>query len=324
MYKNKTIGVVIPAYNEEFLIDKTLITIPDYVDRIIVVNDGSKDKTLETIKTHQKKDNRIVIVNHEKNKGLGQSLIDGYLATTQEDLFAVAIMAGDAQMNPNELSWLLEPTISGKADYVKGNRLFHEEVVNRMPTYRFLGNSLLTLLTKFATGYWHVVDPQCGYTVITSEALKNIPVHNMTKGYGYNADILNMLNVNNFRVADVEIEPIYGQEKSKIKLWKYIPKVSLLLLRLFLRRISTKYAIKDFHPLVLFYTFSFINLFLISVPLGTRFFYLFFKYGEAPKTTLIILTFNLTIGFLSLFFAMYMDMEDNRNLSFKDTHKISR
>lgn len=321
MYKNKKIGVIIPAYNEEVLIKKTLDTMPEFIDKIIVINDGSRDQTLNILKSYQKKDDRITVIDHKKNMGLGQSLIDGYImASKEENLFAVAVMAGDAQMSPEDLPWLLEPLINEDVDYVKGNRLFHEEVTNRMPAHRFIGNAFLTLLTKFATGYWHVVDPQCGYTIITIAALKEIPINKMTKGYGYNADILNMLNINNFKVADVEIEPVYGDEKSKIKLWKYIPKVSILLSRLFLRRISTKYAIKDFHPLVLFYLFSFFNLFLLSAPLSIRFLYLFYSYGEAPKTTLIILTFTFIMGFLSLFFAMYMDMEDNRMLSFKKRH----
>jgi hypothetical protein len=183
-----------------------------------------------------------------------------------------------------------------------------------MPTHRFIGNNGLTLLTKFATGYWHSMDPQCGYTAISLKALKVIPIETMIKGYGYNAHILYMLNINNFKVMDKEIEPVYGDEKSKIKLATYIPRVSTLLVKLFFSRIISKYAIRDFHPLFLFYLFSFFNLFVVCIPLGVRFFYMYYLYGSAPLTTMILFSFAFTNGFFSLFFGMWLDMEDNRRL----------
>jgi hypothetical protein len=173
---------------------------------------------------------------------------------------------------------------------------------------------LLTLLTKFATGFWHIIDPQCGYTAISKKALSTIPVENMIKGYGYPADILNMLNLYNFKVADVPIKPIYGEETSTIVLRKFILVVSKLLIRLFLRRMRHKYLIREFHPLIFFYFFSVINLIFISVPLFFRFFYLYSTLGEAPQTTLIILTNSITMGVFSLFFGMWLDMEDNKKL----------
>ena len=314
MLHSKSIGVVVPAYNEELLIGKTLSTMPSMVDHIIVVNDGSKDRTKQIIQDMQYKDKRIVLVDHVKNQGLGQSLIDGYVKAREMKIDAVAVMAGDAQMSPADLEKVTEPIVLGYADYTKGNRLLHDEVVKRMPLYRFIGNSGLTLLTKFATGYWHVLDPQCGYTAISHKALARIPIEEMIKGYGYNAHILNMLNLKNFKVQDVEVEPVYGEEKSKIKLHSYIPRVSKLLLRLFFKRMIHKYLVRDFHPLVLFYFLSFVNFFFLAVPLAVRFFYLYFQDGYAPQTTLIILTFSSMMALLSLFFGMWMDMEDNRRL----------
>ena len=315
MYKNKSIGVIVPAYNEEILLPKTLETMPSYVDKIFVIDDFSADKTLSILKDYQKKDSRIQIIIHESNKGLGQSLIDGYLEAISSEVDITAVMAGDNQMSPDDLPAVLDPIVNSEVDYVKGNRLLRDDVTSKMPRHRYIGNSILTLLTKFATGYWKIIDPQCGYTAISLKALKKIPIQKMTKGYGYNADILNMLNLKNQKVQDVEVKPVYGQEKSKIKLTSYIPLVSKLLLKLFFRRMMHKYLIRDFHPLALLYFFSLTNLFLFALPLKIRFFYLYFKIGYAPQTTLILLTFAFTIGFLSLILAMWMDMEDNRILS---------
>ncbi len=310
MYKENKIGVIVPAYNEELLIQETLEGMPKFVDRIFVIDDGSSDNTPEIIKKRQQTDQRIILIENQTNQGLGQSLINGYLASRKSDIDITAVMAGDNQMHPDDLPGLLDKIIEEKYHYVKGNRLLHQNI-DSMPLYRKLGNSVLTLLTKFATGYYFVMDPQCGYTAIHKKALKQIPIHKMTTGYGYNADILCMLNINNFRVADLQVRPVYDREISKIKVWKYIPMIIVLLTRLFYHRLWSKYIIRDFHPLVLFYLFAFFNTIVILIPFTIRFFYMFIKYNELPKTTATIITFTFLITFQSILFAIWMDMDYN-------------
>jgi glycosyltransferase involved in cell wall biosynthesis len=310
VYNNHRIGVVIPAYNEELLIPETLAGMPAYVDKIFVVNDASGDRTREMIEKRRAEDPRVILIDHEKNKGLGQTLIDGYVASAKSDIDITAVMAGDNQMHPDDLAVLLDRVIDDGFDYVKGNRLLHENI-DFMPKYRFLGNAVLTILTKFATGYYSLMDPQCGYTVIRNTALRGIPIEKMTKGYGYNADILTMLNIRGYSVADAEVRPVYGREKSKIKLWKYVPKTSWLLFRLFFRRLWQRYVVRDFHPLVLFYLFAFFNVFVLIIPLIVRFIHLYRMEGVAPRTTLILLVFLFITTFQSILFAIWMDMDYN-------------
>ena len=240
--------------------------------------------------------------------GLGQSLIDGYLASLKTDADITVVMAGDNQMDPADLPTLLDTLIDGRNDYVKGNRLLHADV-HTMPKYRYLGNSLLTLLTKFATGYYALMDPQCGYTAIRNTALSKIPIEKMTKGYGYNADILTMLNIQQFAVSDCEVRPVYGTEISSIKVSSYIPRIIWLLTKLFIRRLWWRHVILDFHPLVLFYTFGISLVALVSVPLSVRFVYVYAQTGELPKTTAILCVVSLMTAIQSILFAMWMDME---------------
>jgi len=310
LYKNKKIAVVVPVYDEELLIIEMLHGIPDYVDYIYVINDASQDATPSLITAQKDKDDRIIIIDHETNLGLGHSLIDGYLASLESDADITAVMAGDNQMHPDDLPLLLDTIIDDDYDYVKGNRLLHHGIVV-MPRYRLIGNAILTILTKFATGYYALMDPQCGYTAIKNSALRFIPIQEMTRGYGYNADILCMLNIRGFRVTDTKVRPVYDREKSKIKVWKYIPKIVLLLIKLFFRRLWSRYIVRDFHPLVLFYLFAFFNILIIFIPFTIRFFYMYAKYNELPKTTLTILTFTFLISFQSVLFAIWMDMDYN-------------
>ena len=274
-------------------------TMPDFVDYMIIVNDGSKDETKSRIEEKALCDSRIVLLNHEVNKGLGQTLIDGYIKSVEMNIDVVAVMAGDAQMDPDDLESVVMPIVKSEADYVKGSRLLVNGVKEKMPKYRFVGNNILTLLTKFATGYWHVIDPQCGYTAISHEAISEIPIEGMIKGYGYNAHILYMLNMSNFTVKDVKVRPVYGEEKSKIKLGRYIRRVSALLCKLFFSRILKKYMLIDFNPAAMFYLLAFLCL-PLAVIFGIR--------------MLVIFITTLLMGIQSLFFAMWMDMEDNRRL----------
>ncbi len=312
MYKNNKIGIVVPAYNEELLILEMLDGIPEYVDSIFVINDASNDRTLELLKLQKQKDNRIFIIDHQKNKGLGQSLIDGYLESSKSDVDITAVMAGDNQMDPKDLPNILDKIIEEKFDYVKGNRLLHQEI-SAMPKYRFVGNSILTILTKFATGYYSLMDPQSGYTAIKNAVLRKIPIHEMTKGYGYNADILCMLNIRGFNVTDIEIRPVYDREISKIKLWKYIPKISILLTRLFFKRLFRKYIVRDFHPLIFFFIMSFI---LIPLGIWKGIWIFYYKYiaNIAPSDAAVVFAALLLItGFQSFFFAIWFDSEYSKN-----------
>lgn len=312
MYLKKTIGVVVPAYNEEKLIGKVISTMPEFVDKIIIVNDTSSDRTQEVVESYMEKYPNVVLINHKVNKGNGGSLITGYLRALDLKLDVIAVMDGDAQMDPSELASMVEPVCKGEVDYTKGNRLFDPDVKDIMPRYRLLGNAVLTLLTKFATGYWHLVDPQFSYTAISYKALKHINIGKMVLGFGYNADILNLLNIYGYKAIDVESRPIYGDEISNIKLTSYIPKISWILTKLFFRRLWRRYVVLDFHPLVLFYAFTFFNIIVILIPFTIRFFWVYSQTSEFPQTTFQIIIFTFLITFQSIIFAIWMDMDYNR------------
>jgi len=310
----KRISVVIPAYNEEKLIGKTLTTLPGFVDHIIVVDDLSKDKTREIVNNLKDKDHRIILVCHKKNKGVGGAICTGYKKSLDLGSDISVIVAGDAQMDPKDMIGLIKPVALGRVDYCKGNRLFRGGSWEMIPHYRYLGNAFLSLLTKIASGYWHIADSQCGYTAISSIALKNLDLDSIYNRYGMPNDLLIELNIQNFKVRDVLVKPIYKQgEKSGIKLWKLIPTISFLLARGFLRRLWRKYVISDFHPLVFFYFLSF-SFFIIGIPLLIRLIYIWIVAGFVPRTTVLALMFLIITGLQFLLFAMWFDMEYNKNL----------
>jgi len=312
MYNKKTISIVIPCYNESSQIVRVIKTIPDFIDIIIVIDDVSKDNTIEKITSIH--DNRIILIEHTKNSGVGASIATGYKWARSHDMDIAVVMAGDGQMDPDDLPALLDPICEDRADYTKGNRLFTGEAYKMIPKLRFWGNAFLSFLTKIASGYWHVADSQSGYTAINKKALHTIDWDKMYKRYGQPNDLLVRLNIHNMRVVDVPVKPVYNVgEKSGLKIRKIIFTIPLMLVRMFFTRLFKKYMIKNFHPLVLFY-FSGIMLNVLAIPLFIRILYFWISVNHIPKVNFLAWMMLKILGIQFLLFAMWFDMEENRPL----------
>lgn len=363
MLNNKTIAVIIPAYNEAGQIGSIIEAMPAFVDRIVVINDFSADKTSEVVKgyfqsahnhssieikpealvtrnTHNYADEvveqqmkkeldglipsevsytdptkaRIILIEHKKNGGVGAAVARGYKWCKDYNIDCIAKVDGDGQMDLAELESICKPVVEEGIDYVKGNRLIHRGAWLVIPKVRYLGNSMLSILTKVASGYWHVSDTQTAYTAISGKALKGIKLSDLFHYYGYPNDMLVKLNISMCTLREVAIKPVYNVgEKSKMNLFKVIPVISWLLFKSFFKRLWIKYLFRDFHPLFLLYNFSFL--------LGAIWIHYFlkvmhaFQYGlNTSFETLFAFTFLGISSFQSLLFAMWMDIQDNERL----------
>jgi glycosyltransferase involved in cell wall biosynthesis len=315
VYGGCSLGVVVPAYNEERQISKVLETMPEFVDHVIVVDDGSTDATLERCREWQDRmGRRLTVIAQPKNQGVGAAVTAGYRRSIELGIDVIALMAGDGQTDPNDLTLIIDPVINGKADYSKGNRLFTGEAWRKTPHVRYLGNAFLSMLTKIASGYWHVADSQSGFTAISRTALMTLDLDSLWHSYGYPNDLLIQLNIRNFRVADVPTHPRYGVgERSSMNVFKVMPTVSYLLMRGFLNRLFLKYVVKDFHPLVFFYFFGIVFL-LVGTLLGLLQIPLRIITGGVAVTTIVLVAMLIIGGLQFLLFAMWFDMEYNKTL----------
>ncbi len=316
MYQEKSIAVVVPCYNEETLITHVLDTMPDYVDRIYVVDDQSTDRTVEVVQSYIARldGDRVTLLQHTTNQGVGGAIITGYRRAAQDGMDVIVVMAGDAQMDPDDLPLLIQPIVDGEADYTKGNRLSSGQAWHQIPRVRYLGNVALSLMTKAASGYWHIFDSQTGYTAISREAVEAIDLDRLWKRYGYPNHLLIMLNIHNFRVKDVPVRPVYNVgEKSGIRIWRVIPSISLLLLRGFLLRLFQKYVVRDAHPMVLFYLFGVLSL-IPGLIFGAYLFVYRLFVGAVSPTSALFAMFLVMFGLNFLMFALWFDMSENRHL----------
>ena len=314
-YRGKRIAVVVPAYNEEALIGEVLDGIPEYVAKVYAVNDGSADMTGAIIEDYARRDPRIVPIHHNPNRGVGAAITTGYLQAVEDGMDIAAVMAGDNQMDATYLPDLLDPIVDGRADYTKGDRLINQAYRKGMPPLRSFGNSLLTFLTKVASGYWQMMDPQNGYTAISAKTLKVLPLEDVYQGYGYCNNLLVWLNICGMRVQDVAIPARYGRERSGIRYSTYIPRVSKLLLNNFLFRLKTKYVLMGFHPLAFFYLAG-----AVLVPLGLLggIIALWEKFVMGVPVLFMhggISFLMFVFGMQFLFFAMLFDMQANLGVS---------
>lgn len=253
MYRDLRIAIVIPAYNEEKLIAKTVETVPDFVDYIIAVNDCSTDATQEKLTELKKKNKKLTALKNEVNRGVGGTLKNGFeYALSQTSADVIGVMAGDAQCDPSYISKMLDSLIDEHVDYVKANRFVHLEALAQMPTYRRLGNIFITILTKFATGYYSIFDTQNGYGFFRRAILSKISFELIGERYDYENTLLTALSIAGAKILDEPVPAIYGEEVSTIK---FLPTAYRALRANFIgfwKRIYYKYIVFSFHPVALF------------------------------------------------------------------------
>ncbi|HEY4157580.1 MAG TPA: glycosyltransferase family 2 protein [Polyangiaceae bacterium] len=224
MLGSARVAVIVPAYRESRLIGRTVSTLPAFVDAIYVIDDASDDDTSATASVAL--DARGSVLTHAVNRGVGAAIVTGYRAALAEHADVLAVMAGDAQMAPEDLASIVEPVAARRADYVKGNRFVHADAA-RMPLARRGAGRVLSWATRLATGL-SVDDCQCGFTALSATAARALPLDDLWPRYGYPNDLLGMLGSRGFRVEEVPVRPIYADEESGVRPWHALSVLGLI------------------------------------------------------------------------------------------------
>lgn len=326
VYRDKTVGAVIPAYNESGLIGGVIDTLPQFIDRAYVIDDGSTDGTWSEIREHAEAVNddwdrspetgegvtlrdRVVPIQHETNSGVGAAIKTGYRHALDDGIDVTVVISGDGQTAPEVVERIVDPVATGAADYAKGNRLLSGDRSD-MPRFRQFGNFTLSALTKIASGYWRVMDPQNGSTAISRDALERLELDECYDGYGFTNDLLVRMNAEEFTIADVARPAVYSDETSHIRYRTFVPRLSYLLLRGFLWRLRVKYVSRGPHPLAVLYPLGALGVVLGALslvpPVGT---------GIATTLTLLL------GGSLALGLSMFLDSARNEHLQIRRYHQ---
>jgi glycosyltransferase involved in cell wall biosynthesis len=306
MYNGARIAAVVPAYNEAAMISTVINTMPAYVDHIVIVDDCSPDETSTVVQ--QNPDARVTLIRHEENQGVGGAIITGHKAAIELGADINVIMAGDAQMDPEYLPPLLERVTTEGYGFAKANRFFAPESFEGMPRYRVFGNIVLSFMTKLASGYWHLFDPQNGYTAVRTEVLKRVPLNNVARRYSFENDLLIHLNILQVPAVDVPIPAVYGDEVSSIKLRRVVPELLSLLNKGFWRRIWYRYVLWSFSPIALLLV---LGLVLFVAGLGVAIWVCFQIAASVVATaaTVMLAALPLMLGTQMLISALQLDIQ---------------
>jgi glycosyltransferase involved in cell wall biosynthesis len=307
VYKGSVISIAVPAHNEEAHIARVIETMPPFVDHIVVVDDASADATSEKAKAVG--DRRVQVIRHERNLGVGGAIVTAHRRGLDLGCDISVVMAGDGQMDPDYLPSLLDPIVEHGYGFAKANRFFSMDSFRGMPRQRVFGNIVLSFLTKMASGYWHLFDPQNGYTAISRSALERLSLDRLSTTYEFENDLLINLNILDIRALDVPIPAVYGDERSGIKLRRVVPDISRLLMRGFFRRLVLKYVIRSFSPVALFF---FVGLALVtwSVVFGLWVVLQTIGPDAASTGTVILSVVPFVVGVQLLISAIVLDIQE--------------
>lgn len=307
MYRNHKVAVSIPAYNEEKLIARTITTLPDFVDVAVVVDDGSADGTSQAVQ--QLNDPRVILERNEPNRGVGYSVIRGFKRGMAEGADILCIMPGDAQCDPAYLHTLIDAVLDGECDYAKANRFFHRDALKSMPAFRRFGNVLISIFTKFATGYYSVSDSQNSYSAIRAEVLRRVDIDDISPRYEFENSLLLHYSLANVRIKDIPVPAIYGEEVSGINMAPFLARAFRVMIKGFFRRIWEKYVLYSFHPIALF-LFSGTVLTLWGLAFGA--WVAINSLGEDTATTgtVMLAVLPFLMGFQLLLSAIVLDIQN--------------
>ncbi len=301
-----TTAVVLPAFNEGAHIGRVIAAIPAWVDHVIVVNDASTDDTASVVESLD--DKRVALVTHPHNRGVGGAMVSGYRMALDLGADCVVKMDADGQMSPDELSRIVAPIELGIADYTKGNRFYFRNATLGMPRVRGFGNSLLSVLTKSASGYWHVFDSQCGYTAIRAPFLRLFDLDQLATDYFFENDMLIRLNAVNARVVDVPVSTRYGSETSYVSVGSVAVSFPPRLLGNGIRRFWRKHLLTDFGAIAVL-TILGVLLTMSGVAFGAYHWWLSIAEGTpATAGTVMIAVVPMILGFQLLLQALLLSV----------------
>jgi dolichol-phosphate mannosyltransferase len=312
------IAVVLPCYMVAGQLEKVLNSIPDSVERIVVVDDCCPQKSYEIGNRLARMDERITVLRHDENSGVGGSVIDGYRKALELGADIIVKMDADGQMDVKDMPALIDCIVHGRADYAKGNRFLKFDDVGTMPKWRLFGNSVLSFAMKAVSGYWNITDPTNGYTAIRREVLEKLNLDQISKRYFFESDMLIQLNLIGAIVEDTPMKTFYGDEHSSLNIWKVMAEFPFKLLRRLARRIFLKYFIYDF------------NMGSVYILIGVPMFLFGFIYGAAewldsiitntakPAGTIMLAALPIIMGFQMLLQAIQIDIERTPKKRFSD------
>lgn len=318
MLRDNTIGVAVPAFQVGEHLDDVIAAVPEFVDRIVIVNDASTDRTAEIAEALTKQD-RVHVIHHEHNRGVGAAVVSGFQELAAAGCGVLVKLDGDGQMDPSLIGRLVDPLADGWADYAKGNRLSSRSDYRTMPITRLAGSVALTMFTKLASGYWQTMDPQNGFVAIRRETFERLDLRRIDSRYFFENSMLIALNQISARCMDVQMAATYGNETSHLSIWRVMIAFPPKLVAGFCRRIVRRYLLLDFSPVLPLFVLG-VFLLVCGSLWGAYHWWLSAATGRIATTgTVMLAVLPIFSGLQLVLQALVLDIENGRALTVQES-----
>ncbi len=248
--ESATVAVVIPCYRVRTKIVDVIRSLPSWVSAIYVVDDKCPEDSGKFVRSAST-DPRVTVLFHEFNRGVGGAMRTGYQAALDAGHTVIVKVDGDGQMDTDYLARLVNPVLDGTADFTKGNRFYDMKALQQMPLLRRVGNFGLTLLTKVASGHWHVSDPTNGYTAVHRAALRLLTLDRLSRRYFFETSMLIQLNIIRAVALDVPIPARYADEESSLSITRTLFGFPPRLVAGLMQRLLWRYFIYDINAVTI-------------------------------------------------------------------------
>jgi glycosyltransferase involved in cell wall biosynthesis len=304
------IACVIPAYRAAATVCDVVRDVLQYCDAVVVVDDACPEHSGDRVAAEFAHEPAVHVVRHERNGGVGRAMKSGFAECLRLGASVIIKTDADGQMDAGYIPRFIE-LFEADPDliYIKGNRFANVAVLSRMPRLRLFGNAVLSLLVKFSSGYWNLLDPTNGYVAFNGLALAEMELERFADSYFFEISVLCELGLKNAHIAELEMTTIYGNEQSSLSIRKVALEFPPRLLALFLRRILLRYFVFDVNLGTLYLVFGTL-LTLVAGVLGVYEWVQSARLGiPRPTGTIMLVVVTALIGVQLFLNALMYDVQ---------------
>lgn len=301
---------VIPAYKARNTVCDVVYSLFPYVDTVVVVDDACPQTSGRIVKEQFANDRRVVVLERDKNGGVGAAVKTGLAYCLAAGARYVVKVDADGQMDPAYIPQLIDVLQSDESiGFVKGNRFVNASVLASMPKARLLGNAMLSIFVKFASGYWNLLDPTNGFVAFSGDTLRQLDLDALADSYFFEISVLGQLGIKQLTIAEVEMPTIYGAEQSSLSIRRVLLEFPPKLLAIFVKRVALQYFLFDINlgSLYLFFG-SLITMLGVSMAIWEWFASLLTHHVRTAGTVMLAVL-PLLIGFQLLSNALLYDVQ---------------
>ena len=275
-----------PAYNEEEYIGSMVLGVSPYVDEVIVLDDGSTDRTVRFAEMAGAR-----VISHQTNMGKGKAIQTVLEEAKKMDIDMLVLLDSDCQHNPDEIPSLLEPLINGEVDIVNGSRFLDKK--SKIPYYRTIGQHFLTFSTNLSAGT-SITDSQNGFRALSKKAINTLQLKE--NGMGVESEMIHRAHESDLKIKEVPISCRYDVNGSTLNPVSH----GLHVMGAIVNQLQRK------HPLLYFALPGFI-LFLIGLSLSLQTLFAYSMLGEFLIEKALVGGILLLVGVVAMFTGLMLN-----------------